>query len=309
MLTAEQLFDEEFYLRRNPDVADAVARGIFTNGFEHFIESGQYERRDPSALFSFSFYQSLYPDVADAVLQAGFDSEFDHFIKRGQSENRDPIAAFDTATYLARNPDVAQAVGAGALTPFQHYVQFGQFEIGRSIGNNFNAAYYLQQNLDVAAAVNAGTTTPLEHFLAFGQAEGRRGAPPPAADDLRAAVDLGSLSGTRTVSDSVGKDNLGDIYRFVLNAPANLTLSLNNLVADADIEIIQDFNGNGLIDPASETVAFSVNLGTSPEVLPLPLNAGTYWARVSYPQFVANPANPTSPLPSTTSYNLNLSLA
>jgi hypothetical protein len=36
MLDTSTLFDENFYLTQNPDVARAVASGQFKNGLEHF---------------------------------------------------------------------------------------------------------------------------------------------------------------------------------------------------------------------------------------------------------------------------------
>jgi 4Fe-4S single cluster domain len=47
----ELLFDEAFYLRTYPDVAAAVQRGQFRDGFEHFARWGSGERRMPSPDF------------------------------------------------------------------------------------------------------------------------------------------------------------------------------------------------------------------------------------------------------------------
>ena len=51
MLTIETLFDENFYLALNPDVVDEIAAGNFSSGLEHFLNVGQFENRDPNALF------------------------------------------------------------------------------------------------------------------------------------------------------------------------------------------------------------------------------------------------------------------
>ena len=40
-----QLFEEDFYLANNLDVAQAVAAGEFRSGFEHFIRFGRVEGR------------------------------------------------------------------------------------------------------------------------------------------------------------------------------------------------------------------------------------------------------------------------
>lgn len=38
-------FDEEIYLKLNPDVKEGLARGDFATGLEHFLKHGQYENR------------------------------------------------------------------------------------------------------------------------------------------------------------------------------------------------------------------------------------------------------------------------
>jgi len=133
------VFDEQFYLSQNPDVASAVSRGLFTSGQDHYQQFGRFEARDPNALFDTSFYLSQYPDVAAAGV-----NPFQHFQMLGADEGRffngniasidsdgDTLAdEFDSAAYLAANPDVAAAVGPNATfqTAYEHYVKFGQFE-------------------------------------------------------------------------------------------------------------------------------------------------------------------------------------
>ncbi|TGD94626.1 glycosyltransferase [Methylobacterium nonmethylotrophicum] len=57
---AASLFDDQFYLRMNPDVA---ASG--QNPFDHYMASGWREGRDPSATFSTLFYKDKYLDPAE----------------------------------------------------------------------------------------------------------------------------------------------------------------------------------------------------------------------------------------------------
>lgn len=78
MLDAAGLFNESFYLAQNPDVAAAVQSGVIANGFQHFIESGQFQVRQPSPLYDESYYLSTNPDVAQAVNSGGFASGFQH---------------------------------------------------------------------------------------------------------------------------------------------------------------------------------------------------------------------------------------
>ena len=83
------LFDEAFYLIQNPDVADAIIEGSFEDGFEHYIEFGQFEGRNPSRIFDESRYLSQNPDVAEAVNEGTVRSGFEHFILSGRAEGRE----------------------------------------------------------------------------------------------------------------------------------------------------------------------------------------------------------------------------
>ena len=124
-------FDEAYYLAQNPDVAAAVAAGLFTSGLQHYEISGAHELRNPNAYFDEQYYLFTNPDVAAAVASGIFSSGLEHFEKYGKSEDRAPKAgvAFDEAAYLAAWPDVAAAVQAGAYASgWDHYVAAGAAE-------------------------------------------------------------------------------------------------------------------------------------------------------------------------------------
>jgi hypothetical protein len=62
-----EVFDEAYYLQNNPDVADAVAKGVVQSGFEHWIAHGRSEGRFPGLLYNetdrvnVSWYLQVYP--------------------------------------------------------------------------------------------------------------------------------------------------------------------------------------------------------------------------------------------------------
>ena len=74
------LFDAEWYLSRNVDVAAARIDPL-----THFMSAGMAELRDPSPLFSMRYYLRANQDVA----QAGINP-LAHFIASGGPENRRP---------------------------------------------------------------------------------------------------------------------------------------------------------------------------------------------------------------------------
>ncbi|MDY8108852.1 calcium-binding protein [Fulvimarina sp. 2208YS6-2-32] len=132
------MFNEQFYLTQNPDVAAAVSRGQFASGQAHFNQFGRFESRDPNAFFDTSFYLGQYPDVAAAGV-----NPLTHFLAFGAREGRvfnenaksaidtdnNGVENFNDAAYLTANPDVAAAVTSGQFANgYQHYILFGQFE-------------------------------------------------------------------------------------------------------------------------------------------------------------------------------------
>lgn len=98
-------------------------------------------------------------------------------------------------------------------------------------------------------------------------------------NDLRTAQDLGILNGTLAIDNgSLSDSNIVDIYRFRLESDANFRAVINNLSANADLQLIQD-DGNGLIEEADIRKS-SENTGTLAERIEDPLTAGVYFIRV-----------------------------
>jgi RTX calcium-binding nonapeptide repeat (4 copies)/Bacterial pre-peptidase C-terminal domain len=98
-------------------------------------------------------------------------------------------------------------------------------------------------------------------------------------NDLAAAEDLGTLNGTLTIDNgSLSDSNIADIYRFRLESDATFRSVMNNLSANADIQLIED-DGNGIIEEADIRKS-SENTGTLAERIEDPLTAGVYYLRV-----------------------------
>ncbi|XZO01349.1 MAG: PPC domain-containing protein [Microcoleus sp.] len=296
MLTLKTLFDSKFYLENNPDVAVAVARGTVSSPFDHYQKIGKFENRDPNPLFDASYYLETNTDVAVSAEKNKF-SGADHFIAYGQFERRSPNPLFDVSFYLSSNPDVQTAVQTNQVTAFEHFLKIGQTEI-RKPSPFFDPEFYLAKYPLVAAAVRNGVVkSAIEHYIQFGQAEGLLGTLPDVADNLSVAKNLDILTVTKNLNDFVGAAEPTDIYSFVLNTPSLFNATLDGLSADADLELIQDINGQGAVG-LSGIIASSNNLGTAAEQIVSngALPAGTYFLRVS--QFQGD-----------TNYNLTLTSA
>jgi hypothetical protein len=313
MLQIQDLFNEQYYLRQNPDVQSAISRREFSSGLDHYLRVGQFQDRAPSALFDPVFYRSLYSDVDTAISQGGMTA-IQHFINFGQNEGRDPISAFDTAYYLKQNADVNREVQNKSFNAYEHFVRFGRFETFRNPNSWFNTNNYLGLNSDIANAVTSGATTAIEHYIQYGKWENRQVQQPGVDKLLSTATNLGVIQGTQTREGTLGKADPVDIYSFILNNPSKLQINLGGLSNDADIELIQDVNKNGLVDNYQDILATSVNFEKTPDNIVVDsLAPGNYYIKVvqvpfsNVAAFGGNSYASFNPSPADTPYKLTVS--
>ena len=78
LISSSGLFDEDWYLENNPDVAAAKVDPIF-----HYWRHGGYEGRDPNPHFSSAWYLSEYKDVTKAGM-----NPLVHYLRYGRVEKR-----------------------------------------------------------------------------------------------------------------------------------------------------------------------------------------------------------------------------
>lgn len=189
-----ELFDSEYYLEQNPDLAEKAN----LNPWRHFLEKGGLEGRDPHPLFDSSFYMEN-PEVAELQV-----NPLAHFIHEGARRLFDPHPLFSVAFYLQQAPDILEH----SSNPLIHYLEYGaksglnphplfdshfytrQVErlegkpvacnplvhylcegarLGLNPSPKFDGKAYYKRHPDVKkAGVN-----PLIHFITVGQAEGR----------------------------------------------------------------------------------------------------------------------------------------
>ncbi|PSB35685.1 S8 family serine peptidase [Stenomitos frigidus] len=93
------------------------------------------------------------------------------------------------------------------------------------------------------------------------------------------AFSLGVVSSPQTTSGFVGSITADNYYRLTLSATSSLNVALSNLTADADLQLIQDTNQSGIVDPG-EVVGSSSNPGSQSESIVIGLAAGTYFINV-----------------------------
>jgi hypothetical protein len=86
--------DADFYLGRNPDVADGIRNGDIRSAREHFIDYGYFEGRLPYRIdVDEEWYLQAHPDVAETLLEGLYATGQEHFDGPGYGEGRLPFPA------------------------------------------------------------------------------------------------------------------------------------------------------------------------------------------------------------------------
>lgn len=145
------MFNADWYLGQNPDVAAAVRAGRMS-AHDHFVRYGMSEGRSPLSLFDANFYLTQNPDVAAAV-GAGIMSAVEHFLMFGQAEARVINPFIDLGAYMNANPDIAAAAQDG-MSLMGHLLQFGAAE-NRDLGNGVSLAVF-RTDPEFRAAIASG---------------------------------------------------------------------------------------------------------------------------------------------------------
>jgi len=106
-------YNEQDYLAQNPDVAAAVAAGVYGSGLEHWQKYGEGENRSPLEWFDATQYLTDNLDVASAVIAGVFQSAWDHFESFGREEGRLPGFARG-GSFIAGDGGVPEIVNIGS---------------------------------------------------------------------------------------------------------------------------------------------------------------------------------------------------
>ena len=185
VLQASGLFDADYYLDANPDVAAAEVDPVV-----HYAIAGAVEPRNPNPYFDSAWYLEANADVREAGLNPLY-----HYISGGAAEGRIAGPDFDTAYYLAQNPEVS----ASGMNPLLHYIRYG-FAEGRTASpydenDLFEAAFRAHQQglTGPAAALFSGARGDHVHFPILGGnvPSSRGGLPLPP---LRLVQRMGSVT-------------------------------------------------------------------------------------------------------------------
>ena len=215
-------FDEAWYLRRYPDVAQSVSEGNFASGFDHYCRDGLH-RRSPHWLFDVDFYEAGSPDITpDALTGGGFTNAYDHFLRAGSAEGRLGHPLFDPRFYAANSAPEHPTVELEKRGPFAEFLfdlAEGRPEIPTSL--YFDTVWYCDIYPQASTKVLAGEFLGMLHHYLCNDA-------PIASDPLCDFSEAYYLKRYPDVAEAVEKNVFGNGYLhflqkgvFELRSPAS----------------------------------------------------------------------------------------
>ncbi|WP_438380977.1 hypothetical protein ABHV46_07650 [Asaia sp. BMEF1] len=167
------LFSESEYFCQNPDLTPALVREMgYSNGYDHYLEKGQLERRVSTPFF--------VPDILRASLfqqRVPLDSGMGEFTRLTLSQDLNTLRCswyFDPVWYLAQYEDVSGKIESGEyVSPLHHYLS-NETPTHYSPNAVFSERAYLERYPDVNDQVRARSLrNGYDHFVRYGLFEGR----------------------------------------------------------------------------------------------------------------------------------------
>jgi GT2 family glycosyltransferase/glycosyltransferase involved in cell wall biosynthesis len=181
LLSPHWLFDDALYARLHDDMAlEHLDRHFFHGRYDHYLQSGQHERRIAHYIFDPAHYRlraiEAGADPAD-IDAAGPFTHYLYSLSRGQPEIR-PSAYFEPNWYFDHAIGARAAVQSGQYgAALEHFLRNPTPEIFDPVPQ-FSEAYYRAANRDIAHAIAAGQyRSGFQHFVQFGAYELRRPHP------------------------------------------------------------------------------------------------------------------------------------
>lgn len=313
------LFDTDYYLEENSDVREAVLAGRFT-AIGHFIEFGQFEGRNFSPLFDSELYLEQNPRIRDEIAKdklTGIEHYVRYGQSEGipmpvpdragnalnQARDLGSVDGTQTAFDFVGNGDIRDIYRFEVNTAEEVKLTLdslsadADLRLVRDAGNDGNIdggdIINISQKSGKSRESLSQLLQPGTYYAVVSQFEGDTSyklslsaARPDflpsdnAGNTLSEARQIDILTGTRVFGDFVGPFDRDDFYSFSLERASNFNLTVNNLRADVDVSLLQDINGNGVIED-NEILRTSSEPGTNPETISGVLLRGNYFVRVS----------------------------
>ncbi|MFK7944015.1 MAG: hypothetical protein AB8B85_14025, partial [Paracoccaceae bacterium] len=181
----DDLFDQNYYVARYPNVAAAIEAGEYRSAQDHYECIGSKLLMDPNEYFVSSYYLARAEEAGTPVVtNGGSDRENTllwHYLETGLPSAAEPIEFFDSLWYLEQNPDLEAALRSGRIgSPLGHFLHYGSKE-ERKPGPGFASESFLSSApaaRDIAASVDVRGA--FGAFVRQGRVSGRERLEPSA---------------------------------------------------------------------------------------------------------------------------------
>jgi GT2 family glycosyltransferase/glycosyltransferase involved in cell wall biosynthesis len=179
ILSPHWFFDDAYYGRMHEDMTlENLDQHNFAGRYDHYLRSGQFERRAGHYLFDPNFYRmrAIEAGVDPAEIDAA--GPYTHFLYtlRADAPEPRPSIYFEPRWYLEQYTDVRGA-GTNFSAALEHYLCNATPELFDPVPQ-FSEAYYRTAYHDVEFAIRNGEyRNGYQHFVQFGAFELRRPAP------------------------------------------------------------------------------------------------------------------------------------
>lgn len=185
----ERVFDLNYYIKNNPDVAKAFG-GNTEAIFAHFVNNGEAEGRQAIANFNVASYRARYADLRSAFGN-NLKAYYDHYRINGYAEGRvatgstelqnpttvyngvDYKLVYDYNYYINKYPDIKAAFNGDENATLRHFAECGMNE-GRQGKASFNVAAYRANYADLRSAFGRNLKAYYMHYIGSGYREGRK---------------------------------------------------------------------------------------------------------------------------------------
>jgi hypothetical protein len=293
-------FSVSFYIAANPDLQAAGFN--FQQALQHYVFAGIREGRTaapggpvapppppppvatvgdppppPNTTLSFSRDLGVLPESLDIRDFVGTDNQNDYY-RFTVPSNGEFALTLGAVTESARvelikdfNQNGEIDTGDGDVINTEFAYSSGNGNISQAIESG---TYYAR------VVANSGNNTNYDLRFRFSPKPSTTPANP--GNTLNTALDIGVVATeARSLRDFVGYTDGNDIYRFTVNNNSNVNISLGSVTDSARIQIIKDFNNNGVIDVGdgdilSTEYAYSQSNGTINQAV----ESGTYYLRL-----------------------------
>jgi GT2 family glycosyltransferase len=172
------LFSERHYLSESTDLtADSLKSGVYTNGYDHYLRTGDREFRAGHWLFNPAMHRMATVSAATEATKVGEFARFLSGDRRVGSTHR-LSWYFDPIWYLTTYPEVDREIQGGRWScALEHYV-CNPHPQDFDPNADFSEAFYRSAHPDVARLLDEGRMRNcFEHFLRYGAAERRKPHP------------------------------------------------------------------------------------------------------------------------------------